>query len=186
MSYADGSSEQSRLCIAGFQLDDLADGSGKAPLTLAMDGLLSQPFTMNSSSTTAGGWQSCGLRTEMNNLFQALPSSWQTEIRSVNKLSSAGGSNLASLQTTSDKLWLPAENEIFASSSYCAASGEGEQYPLFAQAERHPRRMPDGTPAIYWLRSAASANMFCCVDSSGKPSASVAMAPRGVFFCCCL
>lgn len=186
MTYADGSSETLQLQIIGFDHDDLADGSGKAPLTLATAGLPNVRQAMNAGNSTIGGWRASDMRGYMATLYAALPADWQAAVKIVSKSSSAGGSDIAALQTTDDRLWLPAEIEIFGSRNLSKADGEGRQYPLFRDAARRQKRLADGTASIYWLRSAASDAMFCAVGSQGTATAAIASVPRCLAFCFCI
>ncbi len=48
--------------ILGFDYDDLADGSGKAPISFGMVDSFAQRKAMNATMTNAGGWGGCTLR----------------------------------------------------------------------------------------------------------------------------
>ena len=51
------------VAIMGFDHDDLSDGSGKAPITVAMENLLTTPYRMNATNTNEGGWNESAMRT---------------------------------------------------------------------------------------------------------------------------
>ena len=116
-----------RIDIIGKNHDDLADGTGKAPLTFQMHDCYATTYPMNDSNTNVGGWRDCQMRTEtMPTLKLLLPAEVQAGIRPVKKLTSAGDQS-SSIVTTNDDLFLLSEIEIFGSTTYSFA-GEGTQY----------------------------------------------------------
>ena len=93
-----------QFVIGDFEHDDLAtaiNGHTKAAITLLQKDCLMDATSasnsnngskdtergyMNSSDTNSGGWKSCARRTWCNNVyFSALPSAWQSMIKTVNK-----------------------------------------------------------------------------------------------------
>lgn len=105
------------VVILGFNHDDLADGSGKAPISIGMKNLLATTYRMNSVGTNSGGWHEREMRTStMNTLFNMLPTSWKNIIKTVNKKATAG-SQSKTIKTSADKLWLLAISEILSATS---------------------------------------------------------------------
>ena len=66
------------------------------------------------------------MRTNMATYLSQLTSAWQSVVKQVNKLSSAGNQS-TTIKTTADKLFLLSEVEIFGSTTY-SVSGEGTQW----------------------------------------------------------
>ena len=146
---------------------------------------------MNSSSTNAGGWKNCARRTWCNNVFfAALPSAWQSMVKTVNKKVSVGN-NQSTIETVQDKIFLAAEIEIFGSTTYSFA-GEGTQYQYYKNATANRYKMPkwssSSTSHIYWKRSPSSGNaaLFCDVNYNGDAGSSYASSAYGVAPCLCI
>lgn len=171
--------EEVTLQIWGFNHDNLANGSGKAGITLGMKNLLATKYQMNSSNTNRGGWEASRMRTTtMPAILATLPEDLQAVIKEVSKLSSEGGSSADALDTTTDKLFLFSVKEITGANTY-SLDGEGTQYALWntllynsAFSSRRIKRLSngDGKATIWWTRSASSGrnDEFCIFDANGN------------------
>ena len=184
--------EQVTLVILGFNHDDLTAG-GKAGITFGMKNLLATRYPMNSSNTNAGGWTSSAMRTStMETLYSHLPDDVKAVVKPVNKLSSAG-SQSTTINTTSDKLFLLAEIEVFGSTSYSVA-GEGTQYAYYKDvantAALRVKKLSNGAGSAYswWLRSprASYSTYFCIVNADGHAGNGSASISLGVAFGFCV
>ena len=198
-----------QLVILGFDHDDLTtaiNGHSKAAVSVGLKDCLmdasnaSNPVNgsnntengyMNSTATNSGGWKNCARRTWCNNVFfAALPSTWQSMVKTVNKKVSAGN-NSSTIETVQDKIFLAAEIEIFGSTTYSFA-GEGTQYQYYKNATANRYKMPKWSSSyvshIYWERSPCSGNStsFCTVSYYGGAGATNADAARGVAPCLCI
>ena len=198
-----------QFVIGDFDHDDLAtpiNGHSKAAITLLQKDCLmdasnaSNPVNgssntengyMNSTSTNAGGWKNCARRTWCNNVFfAALPSVWQSMIKTVNKKVSVGN-NQSTIETVQDKIFLAAEIEIFGSTSH-SVSGEGTQYQYYKNATANRYKMPkwssSDVSSIYWERSPHGGyeDYFCTVHYGGSASNSNARYARGISPCLCI
>ncbi len=118
---------------------DTLTGGGKAPISFGLKEALSTAYKMNNTNTNAGGWGESVMRTStLATIFNYLPDDVKTVIKAVDKKTSAG--NLSStLNTTSDKLWLPSHEEVFGThlsqTKYQRSfEGEGHQYAYFAKS----------------------------------------------------
>lgn len=183
--------------IWGFGHDDLADGSGKAGITLGMKNLLASTYTMNSSNTNSGGWEASRMRTTtMPAILATLPEDLQTVIKEVSKQSSEGGSNADALDTTTDKLFLFSVKEVTGTNTY-SLDGEGTQYDLWkmliyngAIAGSRIKRLSngDGITSYWWTRSARSGSSgpFGSFGASGGVSGSNANNSYGVCLGFCI
>lgn len=197
------------LVILGFDHDDLAtaiNGHSKAAVSVGLKDCLmdasnaSNPVNgsgntengyMNSTNTNSGGWKNCARRTWCNNVFfSALPSVWQSMVKTVNKKVSVG-SNSSTIETVQDKIFLAAEIEIFGSTTH-SFSGEGTQYQYYKNATANRYKMPKWNSAyvsnIYWERSPLSGGStnFCTVNNSGGADRDYANAAYGVAPCLCI
>jgi hypothetical protein len=171
--------EEVTLVIMGFDHDDLADGSGKAPITFGMKNLLATTYPMNSSNTNAGGWDSSLMRSStMATLLSQLPSDLKSYVKSVSQKATAG-SESTTITTSSDKLWLFSEVEIDGTTSSGYAS-EGTQYDYWKAVSSDDRTgitrkkcLSNGTGSAYswWLRSpSVNGNYaFRFIGSYGTP-----------------
>ena len=93
----------------------------------------------------------------MATLLTKLPSALQNVIKAVNKLTSAGNQS-ATIQTTSDKLFLLSEVEIFGSTTY-SKSGEGSQYAYYKAGNSKVKKV-NGSASEWWERSPRARR--CC------------------------
>ena len=174
-----------RIDIIGKNHDDLADGTGKAPLTFQLHDCYATTYPMNATNTNVGGWRDCQMRTQtMPSLKALMPAEVQAGIRPVKKLTSAGNKS-SSIVTTNDKLFLPSEIEIFGSTTYSFA-GEGTQYAYY-QAGNSKVKNLSGSANNWWERSPRSRNStaFCFVGSNGLAGSYTASSSYGMAFGFC-
>lgn len=174
-----------RVDIIGKNHDDLADGTGKAPLTFQLHDCYDTIFRMNATITNVGGWRDCEMRTRAMPILKAeMPAEVQAGIRPVNKLTSAGGQS-SSIVTTSDELFLPSEVEVFGSITN-SFSGEGTQYEYY-QAGNSKVKNWKGSAYYWWERSPLfdGSASYCRVTSNGTVSFNTANMAFGVPFCFC-
>ena len=198
-----------QFVIGDFEHDDLAtaiNGHTKAAITLLQKDCLmdasnaSNPVNgigntengyMNSGNTNAGGWKNCARRTWCNNVyFNALPSVWQSMIKTVNKKVSVGN-NSSTIETVQDNIFFTAEIEIFGSTARSFA-GEGTQYTSYKNATANRYKMPKWGSSyvshVYSERSPSKDNSsyFCYVDGSGNADHGYASNAYGVAPCLCI
>lgn len=137
-------------------------------------------FNMNNSRTNSGGWSDSRMRSTIYPAFlSALPSTWQNVITSTTKYTdnTGGGSNTASyVTTTSDKIWLLAEFEVFGTRSYANSSEQNYQvqydYYKNGNSKVKYRHSATSSTCAWWLRSpdSSSSDRFCGVVTSGSGS----------------
>ena len=198
-----------QFVIGDFEHDDLEtpiNGHAKACVTLLQKDCLMDATSasninngsadtekgyMNSTNTNVGGWKNCARRTWCNNVFfAALPSVWQSMVKTVNKKTSAGN-NQSTIETVQDKIFLAAEIEIFGSIRY-SFSGEGTQYQYYKNATANIYKMPKWSSYyvtnIYWERSPSNdgSSHFCRVHISGNADSNSANTAYGVAPCLCI
>ena len=201
-----------QFVIGDFNHDDLTtpiNGHTKAAVTLLQKDCLmdasnaSNPVNgssnsengyMNSTDTNVGGWKDCARRTWCNNVFfAALPSVWQSMVKTVNKKTSAGNGQ-STIETVQDKVFLAAEIEIFGSITH-SVSGEGTQYQYYKNATANRYKMPkwdsSNVTHRYWERSPGRSDhrYFGCVRYDTKisgPYYFFASSAYGIAPCLCI
>lgn len=156
--------------IIGFDHDDLADGSGKAPFTWEMVRVYKDSHSMNADCPNKGGWNACDARKWLNSEFFALCSDeLQSVIRPVVKLTSAGEKSKEIIKSI-DRVFILSEKEVFGRITY-SAPGEGTWYeyyrledvPYYALDDDGDRRYKSLRSAIY-----TSYDDFCTVNTDGS------------------
>ena len=177
------------FAIMGKNMDDLADGSGKAGLTFGMTQLMASMRQMNSSSTNSGSFAGSAMYSWLSGtIYPNLPAELKDAIKAVNKKTSSGGGSSA-IRTDAMYLWLFAEIEVFGSTTYSYA-GEGTQYPYFATTAERIKRLSNGAGAAsyWWERSphTDASYRFCRVTPSGAANSYTADSSIGVCFGFCI
>ena len=144
--------------LAGFDLDERADGNGKAATTWIAVELLPERHVMNEECTSEGGWRASNLRAYLKNtVYQALPGSLRQRVVSVRKSQYDG--YVGSYQTTEDLVWIPDKAEIVGEDSL--------YYSLFTDKDENRVKQVNGSAASWWLRSATNYTYFGYVYISG-------------------
>lgn len=187
--------------IIGHKHDDLTtpiNGVTKAAITVQLDRILYTDTTtqdttsfdaahecgyMNSTNTNSGGWTSCARRTWCNNVFfGALPATTQSMVKNVDKKTSAGNQS-STINTDSDKVFLPSEIEIFGTVSQ-SKSGEGTQYPYFTTTSNiYKKPIYTGYQNTYWWERSPQGSLnerFCSVNVDGSSGSGNASYARGL------
>lgn len=148
-------STECNIQIIGKNHDDYSDGSGKAPLTFQVISAFDLVYQMNNRETHDGGWKASKMRqTNLPIIMNYLPTVVKDSLRAVDKISSNG---TATVETTSDTLFLLSEIEVLGSisNSYSIATGEGTQYEYFTFSDRVNRG--NGTyVGDWWTRSSGN------------------------------
>ena len=170
--------------IAGIEKDDLADGSGKAPLTWISKELLLKKQSMNSTSCETesdgsyiegtgaiGGWEKSHLRAYLIETVKPLiPELVRAAIKTVIKTQTAyNTSGYSFKQTTQDDVWVPSEDEVSSSGRY------GLLFP--DSASRVKSVIGASSASSWWVRNISSTsekNYFYSVSSSGTISRTAA------------
>ena len=177
------------FAIMGKNMDDLADGSGKAGLTFGMTQLMASTRQMNSSNRNSGSFAGSAMYSWLSGtIYPNLPAELKDAIKAVNKKTSSGGGSSV-IRTDAMYLWLFSEIEVFGKTTYSYA-GEGTQYPYFATAAERIKRLSNGAGAAsyWWERSpfASGSNAFCGVATSGAANVYGASGSHGVCFGFCI
>lgn len=150
--------------VVGLQHDDLADGSGKAGMTLMAE-QCEFAATPNNSSSINNGWGDWSIRTTLNgNFYNGFSDSVKPYIKSVNK---AYEKTKAAVNYSNDYVFIASEMEVFGTSQYDAS---GTQYEYWSQNNTNSSRIKyAGGESSYWLlRSIYNANYIAAVSPSGS------------------
>ena len=142
--------------LVGIDVDDLADGTGKAKLTWIFNNVLYETRQMNTSGTVAGGWPNMALRSYVRSTcYNNLPEIIRSNIKEVSKTSQiTGGSTVTSTET----VWIPSVHEM-TSSTNTSETG-ANYYGYFTNNGRRRRydlnHKNTESGQMYWLRSGTS------------------------------
>lgn len=197
-----------QFVIGDFDHDDLAtpiNGHSKAAITLlqkdclcdarnTVDPIYGGNNTENGymdHSGIQGNWKECARRTWCNNVyFKALPTTWQSMIKTVNK-KAAVGNYTSTMEIVQDKIFLAAGAEIFSPPNY-SYSTEGTQYQYYKNATANRYKMPKWTvntvSSKYWGRSpyGGPSSGFCKVDHDGSENFTSSDSDLGLAPCVCI
>ena len=151
-------------------------------------------FSMNSSKTNSGGWNSCQMKSTICPAFKnALPSDLQSNIRAVTKWQNNG--NSTSGQSSSNEIWLLSEMEIFGLAQHSNYTANQLQYDFYkgvtgwSAAPKIKYQDTATSIAVYWWERSArsgSSSHFCGVDTNGDAFYASANGSRGFAPCLCL
>lgn len=154
--------------IIDFDHDDLADGSGKAPISWDMVALYKDEIYMKRNSESSC-WDECDGRTFLNGEFyENMSDELRAIVKPVWKLTANKNGEIVK---SKDYVWLKSEKELFGRTIY-SNDGEGHWYALFMQ-EDFPwfKLNGDNERDWQWLRSvrAGDTGYFCRVYTDGSP-----------------
>lgn len=179
--------------IAGFDVDDKADGTGKAPITWIGKELLKTSKRMNpkyvknadgiyqEGTGTIGGWEKVELRTYLKDSVKPhIPEAVFNAIKEVTKTQDAfdtKGNKFT--QTTQDDVWIPDSNEVLPSS--------GVYNKLFYTiASKAKKKTGESVSSSWWLRGPYSVSSFFIVTNNGDTGRSFdAHEQNNIVLCFC-
>ena len=175
---------------------DYADGSGSSKGVLEFVELYNLNGTtswrMNTSDTNTGGWANSYLRnTTLPTLLADLPDDMVGAISEVSVLSGTGGDTSSGTSSSTNKIFIPAEIEIFDAKHYSIGIAESPlgQFDYYkahnTDADRIKRFVGTTNADYYWLRSpqSGSSEHFCIVTNSGHINSYYASNVCGVGLC---
>lgn len=199
-----GSENTVELEIAGIHHDKLATvdegycmGSETAALTFICKIMGNTARIINQTPHSAGdgtslntlGWEYSDLRAWMQEtLFAAMPAELQQCMKPVIKISD-GGFYDKTLKETTDTLWLPSDRELNAEVISSVVVGQGEQYPVYTNAESRIKQNKGGGLKTYWTRSTGKdgQHYYRYIDSMGYVGSKGASAQNfGIAFGFCI
>jgi hypothetical protein len=165
--------------IMDFDHDDLADGSGKAPISWDMKGLYKDEIPMKKNGESCY-WGTSDSRVWLNDdFFNNMSDELQTIVKPVWKYTANENGEIVK---SVDSVWLKSEQELYGRSFY-GTPGEGHWYALYAK-ENTPyfKLNVNGDKDWNWLRSVNSSytTYFCRVYTDGSANSSYSRNSRGV------
>lgn len=164
--------------IIGFDHDDLADNSGKAPISWDMVDLYKDESAMRRDGNSVW-WDDSDIRSFLNGDFKNnVSDDLAAIVKPVYKQSVDCNGNM---QKTIDEFWLKSEQELYGR-KFWSYGGEGHWYEFYAQENiRYCKKNAKGENDWQWLRSvfAGFSSRFCCVSASGSASYYFASFSRG-------
>ena len=172
--------------LAGFDLDTLADGTGKATTTWIALNLLPESRRMNPELNGAegtgmiGGWEKSELRVYLKTeVLPAMPSNVRAGMVEVKKTQgSFDAADSRVQQTTEDLLWIPSYDEVF--------EGHSPYYGLFRNKTQNRIRKREDTAGWWMLRSACDDAHADYVSSNGSAVSDYADHEGGIVIGFCL
>ncbi len=170
ITYSDGTTASIVVQVAGFNHDDLSDGTGKAgisivcktiPVYKTMLGAASNTKNWAITYTNANNAVHNALK-EQGDIWKMLPTELQAVLKAVNKKYNASGHQTgtnSALNTTAEKLWALSLDELgYTVATNTNYSTLGSKYDLYESVGSSGRfgwtYYTDGTQSIYWTRSA--------------------------------
>ena len=199
-------SQSVEMVILDFDHDTLAtsiNGKTKALITVQQKNCLRDASVsdtngsantehgyMNSSNTNNGGWRSCARRTWCNNVYYAaLPSGFKALVKEATHQTTAGNQS-STMNTDTDKCFLPSEWEVFGATTYAKAQ-EGTQYEYYKTAANRyklPKWNSSSVSDFWWERSpyGSSTTAFCRVNLDGIADNISASGAFGLAPACCI
>ena len=158
--------------IVAFDADELADGSGYAPITFLAKELLTDSSGMNSTGSSTDSWKTMYLYSYLNTtIANILPSSVKSRIQTVNKTSCITYGND---ETSEVKLFIPSAREMLPVGSTSKREKSGVTYDIVYSDNNSRIKSNRMNPFRYWLRSRGEANQnyFLAILQTGELYAS--------------
>lgn len=163
------------MTIVGIDTDDLADNSGKAPITWISKQLLKTSHRMNPSYSsgnegtgTLGGWEKAEMRTWLKETIKPIiPETVRDAIKPVKKYTRIYNVSETSVNNvlTTDDVWIPSSKEVFGT----GGETQGPTYSTaFPDSASRIKSKVGSSAALWWLRSARTANAFYSVIKDGS------------------
>lgn len=186
-----GSEGLINMQIAAFDTDDLADGSGKAPITWIANELLKTKNSMNPNfvknddgtyqvgTGVFGGWEKTDLRAYLKDTIKPMiPETVRNSIKEVTKSQmsySADGKTYT--QTTTEDVWIPSEDELCGNNSL--------YYGLYENKKESRIKKIDNSTCSWWLRSVHGITSYDNITSTGGSDYNNPTTQLGVCLCFC-
>lgn len=157
--------------LVAMDEDELADGSGKAPMTWVADVLLQSEHKMNDDNTSEGGWGASGMRAWLREtILPLMPAEVRRGIREVKKYTYSYEEEKGVI--TTDAIWIPSEREVFLADrgEEWVNEKEGAAYTEVFKDDDSRIRRSAGTSGAWWwwLRTAYDSCSFKDVVIDGS------------------
>ena len=175
------------MTIVGIDADDLADDSGKAPITwiskqlLKTDHRMNPPYQSDTEGTgSLGGWGACEMRNYLiNTIKPLLPSEVRNALKTVKKYSRIYNTSETAVNNvvSNDDIWMPSMREMNFTDYETSGVTYSTAFPDNASRIKHK---VGGSAAWWWLRSASTASNFRVVSYDGGSGGNGAYGSIGV------
>ena len=183
---------QAYATIIGINHNSSREGNNRLHLQISLNNnntMMLGSEQMNTSNTNNGGWGSSYMRnTILAQLFDCLPTDLQAVVKNTTKYTSAGNES-TNIVSTSDRLFLLSEFEIFGNTTY-SVSGERNYQQRYSWYSNHSsiKYNSSNSASPWWERSPYQSNSsyFCIVGDNGDASYYGAGGSRGVAPCLCI
>lgn len=192
--------KETEMLSIGMEMDEVTIGS--EPMVWVIGNIsngevifvpkwcLTTARAMNSTATNVGGWNSSTLRAWLNgDFYNSLPATVKPYIKNRTFKTSAGNQS-TSLQSATDKIWLPREYEIFGT-TYSAATtehtdGDAEQFSIFLTSASRIKTQGKTGSACQWYHSSpyiSNSGLFTNTNTEGEHNGIYANMEIGVLPC---
>lgn len=176
------SGKQYTIRIADMQTGRYAyaDGSGSSNGVLEFAECIdlngTNTFVINASGSDVGGFAASDIRnTSLLSILADLPDDMQAAMSEVNVLSGTGSGTTSGTSSSANKLFLPAEMEMFNAKHYSIGLeecplGQFDYYKAHnTDADRIKKTTGTTSAQVWWLRSPSSGNFgyWCDITVSG-------------------
>ena len=183
---------QAYATIIGINHNSSREGNNRLHLQISLNNnntMILGSERMNTTNTNNGGWGSSYMRnTILAQLFDCLPTDLQAVVKNTTKYTSAGNES-TNIVSTSDRLFLLSEFEIFGNTTY-SVSGERNYQQRYSWYSNHsPIKYNFSNSADYWWERSpyqSNSNQFCRVNSDGSARNDDPNYSRGVAPCLCI
>lgn len=172
--------------IVAMDADELADGSGYAPLSfVAMELLNTTKYFKNSSGYTTDAWETSLIKPFLSDtvlpLIKTASSAVASRIQTVIKHEMNFTENSGTVEiATNEKLFIPSYREMVASDSV------EENGPKYYRDGLTRIRKRNGTATKYWTRSVQSYQTIFAIETNGAAGNSKMDFNRGICLGFCL
>lgn len=177
--------------IVGFNQDNLADGSGKAPITLALRNVISATWSYDSVGQMSQTWATGALRSKIAGLMSNLPADLQAVIKPVKKTyRSNTGSGTTTYSTCNDSLWALSSTELGLGTM--TGYTEGVTYTWYSASSTRAARITrtlygKTTKRPYWIRTNTAWNRYWSyITADGSVTSSTSSGGYNLHFGFCI
>lgn len=165
--------------IIAFDADELADGTGYAPITWISKELLATSHRMNPARSeynegtgSIGGWDKSEMKQYLlNTVAPIVPAEIRNSVKSVKKYTrifNTAGKAVNDVETD-ETFWLPSRHEMFdGTTEYYETKGPRYSEAFPDNASRVKSKVGASSASWWWLRSANSSRYFNYVNSDGS------------------
>ena len=149
--------------IAGIDKDELADGSGSAPISWVSKELLATTVMYFDDGATSYDWENSNLRRYLKeNIKELMPENVINRIKEVSKQSCTAEGNV----DTNEDLWVPSHAELFGIGYGMEAKGP-RYTTLDSNTERKKTKINQNNSYMWFLRTCNAIGVRY-IDGQGK------------------